>query len=151
MTKETKTWRDAKIPAWVRDSINDDMSDLQLRAALAWPTEAKPEPLPFRWGDYDRLCGEAVEGAFWVVQYNETQRLFIRKNEIMEGLPHWNMEGLPHWKKWKFSSDGEIWTTSVPRCPIFATEHDAWLHLLWSRCEQCASDLRLIRRKAGLP
>lgn len=41
-----RNWREAKIPQWAKDAIKAEMKTDALRAALSWPTEAKPEPLP---------------------------------------------------------------------------------------------------------
>ena len=54
---DQRNWRDAKIPQWVKDAVNAESKALRLTAALAWPQEARPTPLPFRWGDYDTLKG----------------------------------------------------------------------------------------------
>ena len=62
---EPKNWRDAKMPQWVRDAIDDERSQQALFAALAWPRESRPTPLPFQWGGYDMLKGAPSEGLFW--------------------------------------------------------------------------------------
>jgi hypothetical protein len=46
---DTRDWRDAKLPQWARDAVQTEIDQWRLTAALSWPTEAKPEPLPFRW------------------------------------------------------------------------------------------------------
>jgi hypothetical protein len=62
MTDAPRDWRDAKIPQWVKDAVADEMKAVEMRAALSWPTEGKPQPAPFRWLGYDRETGEPVEG-----------------------------------------------------------------------------------------
>jgi len=131
---EAKTWRDAKLPQWVKDSIEADREALALSAALAWPNEPSPEPMPFQWGDYDRMTGTPVVGEYWRVYGGAPERCIIRETNV-------------HWKKWEFSSSGENWTTHVPRGPLFQTKRDAWLYALWNECNAAAIKLMKIRGK----
>ena len=131
---EQRTWRDAKMPQWVKDSIAAETLAHRRHAALSWPTEAKPTPLPFGWGDYDRQHGTPVEGIYWDYRVNE---IHIKENDG-------NVEG---WKKWVFSRDGVRWTTSVCRGHLFATKRDAYLHMMWCECEKSANVLMKIRER----
>lgn len=136
---ENRNWRDAKIPNWVKDSIADEFAALKLTAALAWPTQAKPEPVPFRWGEYDRVIGEPHPGTYWQARWNSyggsVDKVRIKKNDGSR----------PSWKAWAFSGDGENWHTSIPRGHLFATEDDARLSPLWLACEDCAQKLMKLR------
>ena len=123
-----RNWRDAKIPQWVKDSFADEARDLRIRAALAWPKEPRPTPMPFQWVDYDRPKGDPQEGTFWG----------------RDGKVHIRKEG-PF--KWKFSCDGERWTDSRTRGHLFATERDAILERLWVACESYANALAHIRNE----
>lgn len=134
---EDRNWRDAKLPQWVKDSIAAELRANQLTAALSWPTEAKPEPLPFRWGDYDRLIGEPRDGMFWSVAHG-VEPVHIKANRGQHGQT---------WKDWAFSDDGEQWHTTVRRGPLFETERDARLYHLWSECEAAAKKLLKLRAK----
>jgi len=134
MTEE-RTWRDAKIPQWVKDSIEAETLAHRLHAALSWPTEAKPTPLPFGWGDYDRQQGTPVEGVYWDGRANEVH---IKENDGSIGV---------NWKKWVFSRDGERWITSVSRGHLFASQRDAYLYKLWVECEKSANMLMAIKEK----
>ena len=127
---EKRNWRDAKLPQWVRDAIEAEQAADRIRAALSWPTEARPTPLPFRWVDYDRLIGTAVPGCYF---HFGAQPVHIRAHDGQGG------------KKWQFSSDGECWTTSVTRGPLFTTKREAVLNRLWEACEKAARELDAIR------
>lgn len=133
MTEE-RNWREAKIPQWVKDSIEKEAMSWQLTAALSWPTEAKPAPLPFRWGAYDYLLGEAREGVFW--SPCDAYPIHIKSNDGKHGET---------WQKWAFSRDGENWSTNIRRGPLFETEHDARLYALWEKCEEFAKVLMHMR------
>ena len=132
---DDRTWRDAKLPQWVNDSILSDMREWELTAALAWPTEAKPAPLPFQWGDYDRCYGEPREGVFW--SPGGGSPIHIKQNAGKHG---------EKWKSWAFSYDGEKWGTTIKRGPLFDNEHDARLYALWCKCEEFAEVLLRMRR-----
>ena len=131
-----RNWRDAKIPQWIKDQIADEMRAQKLTIALSWPTEPKPEPLPFRWGEYDMVRGEPREGVFYGVHRNGAYPVHIKKNDGTIGSK---------WKGWAFSNDGEMWGTTVERGPLFATERDATLYVLWAACEEYAAKLAAIR------
>ena len=136
MTDERK-WRDAKIPQWVKDAVELEIARVALHGALSWPTEPRPTPLPFSWGDYDNLRGTPVAGAFFHALLGYAGRVHIRPNE-----------GKSSWKKWEFSTDGVRWSDSVQRGPLFAAERDARLYLLWDKCEAAAGNL--LEARAGL-
>lgn len=141
MSDEERTWRDAKIPQWVKDSILAEQHQWELTAALSWPTEAKPEPLSFRWGEYDNLRGEPQEGVFYAPFVGGTrvslETVHIKRNDGAHGQK---------WKHWAFSSDGENWHTTVTRGPLFDNERDARTWMLWNLCEDCAKRLLAARR-----
>ena len=132
-----RSWKDAKIPAWVSESIDRDLMAFKITAALSWPTESRPEPIPFFWGEYDRLLGEPMEGTFWVMgRYVEPVEIRIQDGSVGQ-----------KWKSWVFRSGGGQWTTSVPRGRLFSCERDARLELLWRECESSAKTLNSIREK----
>lgn len=111
------------------------MKASELKAALAWPTEAKPEPLPFRWVDHDRLRGTAREGVFW--------------SPISESAVHIKLNNGKHgngYSQWAFSRDGENWNTNVMRGPLFESKYDAQLYELWGRFERSAEEILRMRR-----
>lgn len=134
-------WSEAKIPNWVQDSIERDLREQKLTAALSWPTQSKPEPLPFRWGDYDKVVGEPQEGVFWFVMGGDDpypEKKYVRKTPKGDTST---------WKSWQFSPDGKRFSASVPRGPIFGCEYEAYLYCLWMRCEKAARDLLVAREK----
>jgi hypothetical protein len=128
---EERDWRKAK-PKWVVDAAEAEMRQWQLTAALSWPTELKPEPMPFRWGDYDRLTGDPVAGEYW--QINGHKVAIRSRQESDRG-----------WKRWYFRTGGGNWTDNVTRGALYASERDAWLATLWRKCEDCAEQLAHIR------
>lgn len=132
LMSEQRNWRDAKIPQWVRDAIDAEQEAARIRAALSWPTEARPTPLLFRWGGYGVLTGTPIAGVY----YDEN----CRKLHIK---PH---DEPKLWSKWQFSTDGEKWSDNNPRGPLFATKREAVLNRLWNACEKAARDLDAIRK-----
>jgi hypothetical protein len=130
MTSEKRDWRDAKIPQWVKDSIADDLHEWKLTAALAWPKEAKPAPVPFSWGDYDRPIGSPVAGIYWSAN-GKARKVEIREKTAED----------TGCKPWRFNEDGRGWSSNVVHGPLFSSERDATLYLLWSACEECARKL----------
>lgn len=131
---EIRNWRDAKLPQWVKDSIEAETVAIRKAAALSWPTEAKPTPVPFCWMEYDKLRGEPVEGVYWSASGN---CIHIRRKFSDEY----------GWKEWRFSEDGVRWHTSIVRGALFSSERDALLWLLWEKCDQVASELAAIKGK----
>jgi len=127
---EQRDWRNARIPQWVMDAVNAESKALHLTAALAWPQEARPRPVPFRWGEYDSLKGEPSEGLFWGA----------------DGAVHIRKKPDGH-SSWQFSSDGKRWSDCKVRGPLFRTERDARLNKLWDYCKECARTLAEIRAK----
>lgn len=136
---DERNWREAKIPQWAKDSIAAELTQYQMTAALAWPTEPKPEPLPFRWGDYDREYGTPIAGTYWNAVWS------IGSGRVSKVHLDRNEGKVQRWKYWLFSSDGENWSTSAVRGPMFANEHDARLWLLWEACEEFARKLMKLR------
>ena len=128
-----RDWRKAKIPQWVKDAVTDESNALRLTAALTWPQEARPTPVPFHWGGYDALSGEPYEGLFW----NSDGAVHIRKS-----LPEQRA-----YSRWQFSSDGKRWADTKRRGPLFLTERDAKLNNLWDACTRCAGQLAVLRSK----
>ena len=137
MSEDARNWRDAKTPQWVKDSILSEINAWELTAALSWPTEMKPTPLPFQWGNYDQLHGNAVSGVYWSIFSGGGSQVHIRPKQ----------KGDEGYKEWRFSRDGERWSVQVVRGPLFATERDAMLWVLWESCEQAAESLMRLRRK----
>ncbi len=124
----SENWREAKMPKWARDAIEAELDQWRLTAALAWPTEAKPEPLPFMWGDYDRIIGDPLEGTYYAVPNSES-------------LVQFDLAKSNHWKGWVFKPRGYDWSIMVVRGPLFARESDAKLYRRWLICEECARKL----------
>ena len=136
---DQKKWRDAKMPQWVKDAIDEEMKAIAIHGALSWPTEEKPEPLPFYWTAYDRLEGSPIEGSYWTLAYSAYARpLHIRKRQEGDN-------GMKH-KTWSFSNDGVKWSTDVQHGPIFSTKRDAVLYRIWELCEKAASELYQAKR-----
>lgn len=138
---EDRNWRDAKMPQWVKDSIERELAASDLTAALSWPTEVRPQPMSFQWGEYDRLNGTAEPGVYWAVNGSVDGTGRIEKVHIKRNEKHGET-----WKSWAFSSDGERWSTSVVRGLLFDDERDARLWLLWNACEAFAARLLKIRK-----
>lgn len=136
MTSE-KNWRDAKIPQWVRESIESDLLDSQIKAALAWPTEAEPTPVPFSWGDYDMLTGDPVEGVYYDDRYAEP--VHIRKVRDEDRAS----------KRYVFSRDGLVFNRQVVRGALYNTKREALLAILWRECREASRKLNDIRQKVA--
>lgn len=133
-----RDWRDANGPQWAKDAAQSEIDAFRLTAALSWPTEARPEPLPFRWGEYDRLFGEPVEGDYWAAAHRLRQ-VSIAQHDGSVGRA---------WKRWMFAYDGaDGWTTQVQRGPLFASKRDAILYNLWDECEKHAKALMIIKSR----
>ena len=111
-----------------RAAAEQDMRSLRERAALAWPTEAAPDPLPFQWGDYDALRGVPVPGAYWNLVGDP---IHIRESVKADKT----------WKAWVFSRDGETWSTTVQRGPIYSSQRDALVARRWATCRRMAAEL----------
>lgn len=137
----------ADAPEWMqrlsqkaRAAAELDMQALRERAALAWPTEADPEPVPFRWIEYDRLTGDPVPGVYWDWI---GEPVHIRKS----------VEADKTWKAWQFSHDGETWHTTVRRGRLYRSRREALVARRWVICRGFAADLArmddAIRREGG--
>ena len=135
MDTPERDWRTAKAPKWALEAAETEIDAWKVTAALSWPTEPAPEPAPFRWGEYDRLTGEPVEGTYWTL-FRGVQRVQIRRRQ--EG------DGGMAWKEWVFNTGG-AWNTCVTRGPLYLCERDARLALLWRECEDAARRLKNIR------
>jgi len=142
-----RNWRDAKIPVWVRDGIEAEMHADKLCMALSWPHEAKPQPLPFRWGGYDHLTGQPVPGRYWMAFEHRVEEFELAQ---MSDLPEPERIGFSAWKNWVFRHAGGRWSTQPVRGALFATKRDANLYRLWLKCEAAAADLATARKEAGL-
>tara|TARA_R110000787_G_scaffold42047_1_gene103358 strand:+ start:23 stop:457 length:435 start_codon:yes stop_codon:yes gene_type:complete len=133
---ENRDWREAK-PKWAIDAATAEIAQWQITAALAWPQEARPEPLPFGWGGYDQPYGTPEPGTYW------NNGRYASRVEIRE-----KVKGDVTWKRWLFREGGrEEWTTSVVRGPLYATEREACLAALWNSCEAAAKLLAYARAK----
>lgn len=142
---EYRNWREAKAPKLVIDAAEKEMEAWPLTAALAWPTEARPAPMPFRWGDYDWQEGSTpVPGTYWVTRAGGDYSV----GAVIKVVLRRRIEGDPGWNHWIFlASNGEP-TRQITRGPLYASEEDARLALLWDECEKCA--WRLMRAREGL-
>ncbi len=133
--KETKNWREG-TPKWKIEAIEKEL----LTAHLSWPKEAMPTPAPFRWGDYDRQIGsEPVPGTYW------TENSYARRVEKVvltyQENTHWGLTT----NYWHFNG-----STIVTRGPLYYTERDAWLAVLWGVCFRQAKTLQDIRRNGKI-
>lgn len=138
-----RDWKESSAPKWVKDAAQAEIDAYRLTAALSWPTEARPSPLPFRWGAYDRLVGDPAAGEYWFLGARDAKRIEIAGNEP---------KVVDTWKKWVFRYDGGNWTCSAQRGPLFSTKRDAQLYLLWDKCEDAAKTLLGLRAKiSGQP
>ena len=126
-----KTWREAK-PKWAVEAAEKEIAMMKRRLALRWPDEARPTPIPFSWGEYDRLSGEPVDGQyFYVTGYGSNATIHIRKKSEAESGG----------KTWRFSQDGARWHDTVQRGPLYETEREAKLAALWKACDKAAETL----------
>jgi hypothetical protein len=136
-----RDWRDAKLPQWACDAVQAEIDQWRLTAALAWPTEAKPEPLPFRWSDYDRLTGEPVPGQYWTGHLGRVERFWLARQVDLTEEEKTNFGGRKR-STWAFkTSEGGRWHTLVQRGPLFASEREAKLYRRWLMCEDFARQL----------
>lgn len=128
-----KTWRDAKIPKWAVENIEDEFAALKLTAALSWPTEPRPTPLPFCWVEYDQLIGVPDPGVYWT-ERGEKFELRLKEGATPTG-----------WKAWEFRTSGSKWSTHKTRGRLFDNERDARLWMLWDASERAAKELMRLR------
>lgn len=130
-----RDWREA-MPKWAVQAAIDELAASKRRLALRWPDEARPTPVPFQWGEYDQLHETPVPGIYWRASYDGH---FIGAVHIRQKLPD-----EPGWKQWRFSDDGERWTTSVTRGPLYETEREAKLAALWKARDEAAAKLEKV-------
>lgn len=137
---DSRDWRDAKMPKWAQDAVQSEIDQWRLTAALSWPTEAKPSPLSFKWGDYDRLIGKPVPGNYWITHIgNHVEGFELARRADLQAK---DARNIIQYKEWAFRFHGrDEWTSNVLRGPIFATEHDAKLYRRWLLCEDFARKL----------
>lgn len=126
---EDRNWRDAKIPQWAKDAIEAEAKALRLCAALAWPQEARPVPLPFGWWEYDRLSGTPVAGRYWGIA-GGVNGYCVHVDVALIGA------------SWRSAQDGRPFSAySIHRGHLFATKREALLHMLWTACDDAARKL----------
>jgi len=130
---EKRDWRDAKIPAWVRDAITDEMSADKLRLALAWPPAPRPTPV-FRVAGYGRIVGNIKSGDYWCGGYYGSRRYTLSVKSEYSGTV-------------ADETGKEI--GSPPQAAYFTTEADAILFSWWDKGDEVAMEL-LERRNAWL-
>ena len=137
--KKLPNWREAKIPQKLKDAVEAEMFENELIIALSWPNEAKPKPVDFHWGEYDRLEGQVEEGTFYSENGHIIEKISIRKNTGDD----------KNYKKWQFSIGGSRWTSNtVTRGRLYKKESDAQLALQWSKAREFSKELRqIIQRK----
>jgi hypothetical protein len=141
MTDQPKDWRDAKMPNWAGIAVQAEIDQWRLTAALAWPMQAKPEPLPFWWGNYDVLVGEPRKGTFWSAGRCWIEKFYLARVADLSAEDK-NKFGGVSWKTWAFRShDSARWTTNVVVGPLFDNEADAKLYRRWLMCEDFAQQL----------
>jgi hypothetical protein len=100
---------------------------LLLTLALRWPTEAMPTQL-FGYGAYDKVIGSARPGVFYVAHGPHVEKVEVLETNAYAGG--------------RFNTRSAENTKSVPRGAYYATEKEAYLHVLWEQCAQAASELR---------
>jgi len=128
----TKHWTEAKIPVWVKESIQSDILENKRRAALAWPTEAKPEPA-FSIGGYGR--GQPIEGVFYKAPNGNGSDIRYRIEAAKYTIS-------VHSSTVKFvGPNGAAAMHSKPQGQFFEKESDALLWAHWEACEYRAEDL----------
>lgn len=134
---DDRDWRTANCPNWAKEAAQAEIDAWKLTAALAWPTEARPEPLPFRWGEYDILSGDPDPGLYWFSDAYGVKSVEIKKNDGAL---------TSSWKPWIFRyPPSDNWGSSVKRGPLFQTRRDAALWHLWNECETAARALMKAR------
>jgi hypothetical protein len=140
MTDQPKDWRDAKMPNWAVIAVQAEIDQWRLTAALAWPTQAKPKPLPFQWWDYDVLGGTPYPGTFWRPEVYGIERFDLCRTE---DLPEKERKyHNPPQKEWSFRMENQkLWSGYVLRGPLFDNEADAKLYRRWLMCEDFARQL----------
>lgn len=126
-----KNWREAK-PKWVVEAAEAEMKQMSRRLALRWPDEARPPPVEFGWGGYDFLTGKPTPGKYFSASHKgESFPVYIKERP----------DERTFFKKWLFSRNGDKWTESVVRGPLYVDEKDAALAGLWEACDKAAADL----------
>ena len=135
MQDDNRDWRDSNAPKWVKEAVQKELDAWRLTSALSWPTEPRPSPVPFCWGDYDRLVGEPIPGTYWTAR---AERFEMKKQDGKTG---------EIWKSWIFKTSGGRWHTLKQRGPLFDNERDARLWMLWDECENSAKKLMQLRAK----
>jgi hypothetical protein len=131
-----KDWRTA-APKWAVEAATAEMAAMKRRLALRWPDEARPEPVPFHWGEYDRLTGTPITGAYWYIgRYGRPFMVQIREAIDIDGRSVFG-------QKFRFNY-GENWTDKVQRGSLYMTERDALLAALWAACDEAAETLESV-------
>lgn len=130
---EERKWRDAKLPQWVRDQIEAEL----VAASLAWPTEAEPAPMPFKWEPHGYCTNpdHVVPGIYWFDSWrgSDPQRVEI----VARGN-----SSFAH----KFDGQSSLSQPYV-KGPLYASPRDVILARLWRECREAAAKLHNIRRK----
>lgn len=122
--------RIAKLPAWARDHIEA----LHLRAALAWPSEPKPEP----WFDLNDSIGQLPPDdarnsvAWWVNVYD---------GSVLVEPIYIALHGL------SYRSPERRGIGSRPHGPHYRTDRDALLAGQWLLAERAAKALRDVAKR----
>ena len=116
--------REDKLPKWAQELLADE----RRRAALAWPTEARPEPL---W-----TPGVNV----YAPREMDGRTVWNAKEHLPAPLAHQVSGGFVHCGEPK---SGFGFRPESSR--YFATEREAALDMWWSRAEEAASRLYAIR------
>lgn len=131
-----RDWREA-MPKWAVQAAMDELAASKRRLALRWPDEARPTPVPFQWGGYDRLEGTPVEGSYWIT----THRGHAEQIQIRPATDNDTRSAFG--QKWRFNY-GHNWTDRVQRGPLYETERDAKLAALWNACDEAAAELEKV-------
>lgn len=125
---DVRTWRDSKMPEWARDSVRQEL----IQAALSWPLEPKPKPLPFGFGSHDSMVGSVQPGVYWQNSIGFVSKFAVRLR----------VKGDMGFSRLVFNRNPDNplskWSNDVVRGPWFRTEKDACLFVLWEKCEDAS-------------
>lgn len=135
--KDARTWRDSKMPEWVKDSVRQEL----IQAALRWPSEPKPKPLPFGFGSHDSMVGSVQPGVYWHTQGGYPTKFAIRLRDENEVPAH------RHYRLKELLGDTRPWNFNYLRGPWFRTEKEARLFILWEKCEEFSKMLFSLSEK----
>ncbi len=145
-------WRGANIPQWARKAAQEEIDQWRLRAALAWPTEEKPHPLPFWWDDLDVITGRATlngspyAGTFWAVHKRalSMQRFSLTLVENLNQKDRADLGEVGE-RNWSFRiGTSHKWDIIPVTGQLFEWQAEARLYLRWLMCDNFARQLMMV-------